>query len=146
MFERFVHWLYTSKITDDTRNASSSIIIDLWLFADRRDIPLLMNEMIDALQLDIVNRWVVPIDHLHKIYENTTEQSALRHILAWSLSRLIDANIFRTNVERWPQEACVDMLRLVLADRSAPILSKDQYQKVKICPDYHVHEEGASCT
>jgi hypothetical protein len=41
-------------------------MIDLWLFGDRRDIPLLMNEMIDALHVDIADRWLVPSDCLQQ--------------------------------------------------------------------------------
>lgn len=146
VFERFVHWLYTNKIADDTRKAGFSIIIDLWLFADRRDIPLLMNNMVDALQLEIVDRWQVPTDCLHHVYKNTTEKSALRRMLAWSMSRLVDASTFNNHADRWPREACVDVLRLVLTDRSTSIFSKEQYKKVNMCPLYHVHEEGVSCT
>jgi hypothetical protein len=40
----------------------------------------------------------------------------------------------------------LDMVRLVLAERPAPTLTKDLYKKVDMCPTYHVHEEGASCT
>lgn len=146
VFERFAHWLYTNKITDDTRKSGFGIIIDLWLFADRRDIPLLMNEMIDALHKGITDQWLMPTDCLHKVYENTTEGSALRRILMWSMSRTVRSSLFEENyAKRWPRKALLDVLRLVLDDRLTPILSRDQCQKASMCPTYHVHEDGASC-
>ena len=146
VFERFVHWLYTNKITDDTQKAGFGIIIDLWLFADRREIPLLMNEMIDALHKEIADSWLMPTLCLHKAYENTTEGSSLRRMLMWTMSRILRADMFDGEyADRWPRPALLDMVRLVLAERPAPTLSQDQYKKVKMCPLYHVHEEGASC-
>lgn len=147
MFERFVHWLYTNNITDDTRRAGYTMMIDLWLFADRRDIPLLMNEMMNALHLNIAEHWFLPTECLHKVYDNTTAGSALRRMLMWTMSRIMRADMFRGDyADRWPREAMVDMIRLVLAERPAPTLTKDLYRKVNMCPTYHVHEEGVSCT
>lgn len=146
VFERFVHWLYTNKITDDTQKAGFRIIIDLWLFAYRRNIPLLMNEMIDALHKEIADSWLMPTDRLHKAYENTAEGSSLRRMLMWTMSRTLRADMFDGEyADRWPRPALLEMVRLVLAERPAPTLSQDQYKKVKMCPLYHVHEEGASC-
>lgn len=146
VFERFVHWLYTNKITDDQRKSEFRIIIGLWLFADRRDIPLLMNEMIDALHKEIANSWLMPTDFLHKVYESTTKGSALRRMLMWTMSRIMRADMFNGDyAERWPRTALLDMVKLVLAERPAATMTQDQYKKVKMCPLYHVHEEGALC-
>lgn len=78
---------------------------------------------------------------------DTTEGSALRRLLAWTLSRTIGANLLEGYYgTMWPQEALMDVLRLVLADRSAPNLSQTHYKAVSMCPTYHVHEDGISCT
>lgn len=147
VFRNFVLWLYTNEVADDMLKSGHSIIVDLWLFADRRDIPLLMNEMINALHLRIADRWIMPIDCLPKVYMDTTEGSALRRMLAWSMSRTMDAGLLEGfHGTRWPQEALTDVLRLILADRSAPPLSQYQYKSERMCPTYHVHEDGASCT
>lgn len=149
VFERFVLWLYTNNITDDKLLSGQRIAIDVWLFADRRDIPLLMNEMINVLHLNIADNWIVPTNRLHKVYQNTTEGSALRRMLTWSMSRTIGSELLEGEyAEEWPREALLDVLRLALADRSvtARALSNEQYKELKMCPTYHVHEEGASCT
>jgi hypothetical protein len=147
VFKRFFLWLYTNKITDDTLEPAYSIAIDLWLFADRRNIPLLMNEMINTLHQYITGRWTLPVFYIHKVYENTNEGSTLRRSLMWSMSRTMEPVKFHNHqVENWPREALSDMLRLVLADRPASSLSKDQHKNANMCPAYHVHEDGALCT
>jgi hypothetical protein len=144
---RLVLWLYTNKITDESLMSNYTIIIDLWLFADRRDIPLLMNEMIDALHLDMADNWTMPTGRVSDICENTHSGSALRRMIMWSIFRTFDATLLdASGVKLWPQEALLDMLSLALTDRPASNLTKDRYKKVKMCPTYHVHEEGASCT
>lgn len=146
VFKNYVQWLYTNKISDDALNSGQSIIIDLWLFADRRDIPLLMNEMIDALHLMIADSWIMPIDCLHTIYMNTMEGSALRRMLAWSMSRTMDEGLLEGPYgTSWPQEALMDVLRLIVADRLRPTLPQYLYKSERMCPTYHVHEDGASC-
>jgi len=62
----FSFWLYTDDIIDDLLKSGHSMIIDPWLFADRRNIPLLMNETIDALHLRMSDHWIMPIDCLDK--------------------------------------------------------------------------------
>ncbi|KAF7196293.1 hypothetical protein HII31_02360 [Pseudocercospora fuligena] len=63
-FSLFVHWLYTRKIhvSDEAADHEQTFetLCDLWLFADRRQVPLLMNACIDALRDAIVKAWVVP--------------------------------------------------------------------------------------
>ena len=146
VFERFILWLYTNRITDEALLPDHSIIIDLWLFADRRDVPLLMNEMIDALHLDIGDHWLMPTDCLYKVYERSHTSSALRRMLIWTMSRTMGADMFEDDyANRWPRGALLDMLRSVLADRPASTLSKEQYKEADTCPAFHVHEDGAFC-
>lgn len=146
VFKNYVQWLYTNKISDDALNSGHSIIIDLWLFADRRDIPLLMNEMIDALHLMIADSWIMPIDYLPTIYMNTIEGSASRRMLAWSMSRTMGEGLLEGPYgTSWPQEAMMDVLRLIVADRLRPTLPRHLYKSETMCPTYHVHENGASC-
>lgn len=130
VFGGFVLWLYTNKITDESLASKSTVITDLWLFADRRDIPLLMNEMIDALHLDMTVHWTMPTGRISKIYESTSSGSALRRMIMWSMSRTYDATLLEMNgVKEWPQEALLDMLRLVLDDRPTSLLFKGPVQK-----------------
>lgn len=105
-----------------------------------------MNEMIDALHLMIADSWIMPIDCLPTIYMNTMEGSALRRMLAWSMSRTMDEGLLEGPYgTSWPQEALTDVLRLIVADRSRPTLPQHLYKSERMCPTYHVHEDGASC-
>lgn len=125
VFERFYLWLYTNEITDDTLKPGHSITIDLWLFADSRDIPLLMNEMINALHLRIADHWILPIDCLSKVYLNTTEESALRRMLMWSISRTMGTKVLSGRFsDVWPREALLDVLEMVVTTRGTKALSK----------------------
>ena len=143
VFERFVLWLYTNQIIDETLGYGFNIIIDLWLFADRRGIPLLMNDMIDAFHAEIGYRWVIPTKCIDKIYENTIEKSALRRMFIWSVSHITGENMFKgDHADRWPREALLDMLRAVLSKQTPVLLSKKEYKMASMCPAYHVHEEG----
>ena len=86
VFEGFVKWLYTRRARSDEINADTGrdhfmSVVKLWIFADRRDIPLLMNEMIDRLQQCIVTLWCVPGGTLREVYDNTTAGCALRRMI-----------------------------------------------------------------
>jgi hypothetical protein len=147
VFERFFLWLYTNRITDDTLKKTHTIIIDLWLFADCRNIPLLMNEMINALHLRIANSWMLPLDCLNTIYMSTTEESALRRMLTWSISRTMDRKLLEgVHGNKWRREALVEVLKMLVDTRGEASLTKGQYKTTSMCPLYHVHEEGVSCT
>lgn len=94
----------SDKITYVTQGAGYDIIIDLWLFTDRRDIPLLVNEMIDALHRNIANQWNLPLDCLGKVCTNTTEESASRRMLMWSICQTLDEDMWEeTRGAQWPQ-------------------------------------------
>lgn len=60
VFEAFITWLYTRKacakvINPDTACEHYELVVKLWIFANRRDIPLLMNEMVDSLHRAVVD-------------------------------------------------------------------------------------------
>ena len=87
IFEHFIVWLYSRRFkrsSDDQENFY--VICKLWLFGDRRQIPLLSNTMIDALREEIVAQWLVPTAQLHLIFESTTAQSNLRKFTIWVIS------------------------------------------------------------
>lgn len=147
VFERFMLWLYTNRASDQTLGMNFSAIIKLWLFADRRNIPLLMNEMVDEMHRYIGDLWIVPTKHLHEIYEHTSEQSTLRRMVVNSMARTIGPALLekKEDLDKWPKEALAEMLRLTLAEPRELPLGKMQYKALKMCPTYHLHEEGVSC-
>lgn len=86
-------WLYTKNVTDDTLKVDVKLLVDLWLFADRRTIPLLINEMIDALHVFIADSWTLPTLRLHAIHEPNLEDSPLRRMLTYTMSHTVDQDM-----------------------------------------------------
>lgn len=79
LFQRLVHWLYSGEIELEAlaENGWDSMLSRLWVLADRRDIPLLMNMCIDALLGRIAQKWEVPNGSvMNRVYENTMEGDA----------------------------------------------------------------------
>ncbi|KAK3645704.1 hypothetical protein LTR56_008891 [Elasticomyces elasticus] len=147
-FEPFVRWLYTRKLPetpatgDDIRN-----LINLWLFADRRECPLLANQVLDAVRDAIVRRWQVPAIELRNIYENTSESSGLRRLFLYIISRIGHSNLLiDVHREKWPAEALWDLLKCVwqLKEDKAQNMSKNDIAKLDMC-QFHTHEKGVEC-
>ncbi|GAB7327594.1 hypothetical protein MBLNU13_g11445t1 [Cladosporium sp. NU13] len=155
VFGGFVKWLYThkphtDKFTKANYRESYMSIVKLWIFADRRKIPLLMNEMIDSLHQSMVELWLLPSDFIRETYDNTTEESALHRMLVDMYASVAGSNLssdMKHDPEVYPQNFLIDMVkRLIEAGPRKPYLTDKRYQKVEMCPSFHVHEEGAKCT
>ncbi|KAM0716544.1 hypothetical protein Q7P37_007989 [Cladosporium fusiforme] len=145
VFERFVLWLYARKIEDNTLKSSSNVIIRLWLFADRRDIPLLMNEMINRLKRNIVETWSLPTHSLDLVYENTLPGSLLRRMIIDAMSKICGRSMLvHEEFDRWPKEALWDLTTSLVPFPRPALMSKEQYNSTDMCP-YHVHEDGNRC-
>jgi hypothetical protein len=158
VFEEFVMWLYSHKprvesTTKENAQQHYRSIVKLWIFADRRDIPLLMNEMIGNLQQAVASVWVVPVQVIQKVYEGTTEDSALRQMIL-HLFTSICGNAFVTHVtleagryeEYYPKRFLLDWIKGMLRrgyDRRS--LTQGEHENIDLCLAFHVHKEGVSC-
>lgn len=61
VFECFVLWLYTRKLDDGSKCMKSfRPTCELWAFADRRQIPMLMNACVDAVRDTVAEHWLNP--------------------------------------------------------------------------------------
>ncbi|KAI9877699.1 MAG: hypothetical protein M1830_003106, partial [Pleopsidium flavum] len=52
VLELFMRWLYTQKLTNgecEPRNLSRTLLFDLYVFADKCDIPQLQNKVVDLV-------------------------------------------------------------------------------------------------
>lgn len=150
VFEEFVKWLYThkprtEKITYENRKQHYLSIVKLWIFADRRDVPLLMNEMIDSFQHDVVRVWAMPRDVLKEVYENTIEGSTLRRMIV-DMYKSISGPMRQEYLDDFPKQFLFDWLNSQFGSGVQKHLSKEAYGKVDMCPFFHAHEEGVSCT
>ena len=146
-FERFA-WLYTRSITDDDdEKANCQLIIDLWLFADRREIPLLMNEMLDALKDRIVTEKTIPTTLLGTTYERTMPGSALRRMIVHAITNTASERLMADDSEKglWPHDALWDTAKELLRFPRQQPVGIASYNAMDICPLFHTHEEGVRC-
>lgn len=123
-------------------------IAKLWIFADRREIPLLMNEMVDFLHQKMVAAWYLPNSTLTESYDNTTEENCLRRMVVDMYATLTGSTQAASMLNKsncYPQHFLIDPVQ-GLIERASRMLTKKEYRKADMCPSFHVHEEGVSCT
>jgi hypothetical protein len=149
-------WLYTKKarrdpVTKEIAPQYNMSIMKLWIFADRRDIPLLMNEMIDAFQQSTLTTWQLPGNPVvREAYNKTNKDCALRRLLTHlytSLAGKEHAEGMMRNQKAYPRDFLHDMVTSLLVIRPRqPRLSHREYEKTDVCSFFHTHENGVTCT
>jgi hypothetical protein len=106
--------------------------------------------MIDSLYRSVVAIWIIPSNSVKEIYDNTTEGSTLRRMLVEMYASLAAdelAGQFTLNSDVYTKGFLCDLVKSIIATiPRRSFLTKEQYQKVEICPSFHVHEEGVKCT
>lgn len=125
-------------------------IVKLWILADRRDIPLLMNETVDSFQQTVIELWWLPMFTITEIYNNTTEEACLRRMIVdmyVSIARASTVANITYDSDIYSQHFLADLVKRLFENNARQLpLNKEQYGKVDMCPSFHVHEEGVSCT
>ena len=148
-FERFLAWLYTRRFHRSMdKNDNFTIIAKLWVLADRRQIPLLSNAMIDAMRDEIASQWTVPTADLHYLYQNTTASSGLRQLIVYAISNTGGPELLvEKSRSRWPPDALWDVARTVwkLKEERATNVTSASLAKMDMCR-YHQHEDGVTCS
>lgn len=152
-FERFVGWLYTRKLDLPTQAKAHEYfqaICEAWAFADRREIPLLANVLIDAMRDGVVDIWKIPTSVIGYIYDNTTAHSGMRRLTVRLISSMGGPSTMESKglETQWPKEAVWDVLRAVWELKSAgqaTLMGKDEAKKLRLC-EYHDHEQGVACS
>jgi hypothetical protein len=148
IFERFVVWLYTGRLNCESNTVKTfTIVCKLWILADRRDIPLLMNVSVNAMRDEIVSSCTVPTTSPPLIFAQTTEKSALRRYAILVIARCGTAKLLNGSFKspEWPQQALSDTLELVWGPEgleSSPW--EDRIAGIDMC-EFHSHDEGVSC-
>jgi hypothetical protein len=46
----------------------------------------------------------------------------------------------------FPRDFVIDLVKRLIEPASRKRLMKGEYQKIAMCPSFHVHEEGVTCT
>jgi hypothetical protein len=151
IFDIFNVFVYTRVLRTEAglfgADLSFSLLIRTWIFGDRFIIPALQNVVMDAYKERSYKRNVVPLNHLHTIYENTMHGSPLRGFMVDAAAYRFDMSKMSREriIETWPCDALVD-LALTLSSKTAEDMSKKglPVNKRHKCY-YHVHDEGESC-
>jgi hypothetical protein len=108
VFGMLVNWTYTQKIKNaDEEDATADDLINLYILADKCDVPKLMNDIIRALEelSDQVNEFYP--DTFIKVYENTTPESKLRQYLINYFTFCRDLEL--AEPEAYPAQMLADM-------------------------------------
>ncbi len=138
VFKYFRVWLYSSIIQDSLPSASQAedeseseseskpdtdigwkILLDLYIFADMRDIPLLQNATMDAIiwKSDLASTFIS--DLIHYVYDRTAAKSPLRKLLvdlwvSWSNPTWFDEKYYGLYSKRFLFDAALAKSKLGL--------------------------------
>lgn len=147
-FLKFQYWAYARRFCDygldDTRIVEWHTLVELWLFGDRRNVPLLQNETVDLMNRKIVELWEVPSAQINTIYTHTMAGSKLRVYVIDIIGKTAGSKNYKDDTLRTKnQDALVDLLKGVWkADK--PYWTKQDVGALDMC-QYHVHEAGVQC-
>lgn len=153
-FRHFIFWLYRGTLRRSITTRTILKMSRLWVFGDRRNIPLLQNSVLDEMRDIIKNatkQWLLPgVMELSFVYNNTTPDSALRRFIVDVAHRTMSPTTVRPpsiDHPQWNAEALQDMLAAALTGwekGTAKSISKADVEGWDMC-SYHVHEEGIRC-
>lgn len=146
-FEKFVYWTYSRRFCNPTATDTKDIewrdIVKLYIFGDRRNIPLLQNEAVNLLRKKIAQLWQLPAFEVDYIYSNTTSGSPLRKFVIEVIGKARNISFDKQTYVGWSSEPLIDLLALVWDPKKAS-WSKEDVAALDMC-QYHVHEEGVTC-
>ena len=112
IFELFQLWVYKGTFLlagQEIQDLASTSLVDLYIFAEARDIPTLQNSVVNALIELEVTDGQIPTDVLSRVYANTRITSPLRKLIvgmAASLGDLDGDELWATShiEDHWPKE------------------------------------------
>ncbi|KAF7188782.1 hypothetical protein HII31_09705 [Pseudocercospora fuligena] len=139
VFKLFQGWLYTRELPKESQNP----LIKLWCFGDRRAVPLLQNEAIDAIREVNYNLKTQPDHMLRFVFDHTTSDAPLRSFLITSIAARCTGSAFVERTENWPVEALHHLIKHFFDERPKRT-PRDEFNKRNMC-EWHVHEEGVKC-
>ena len=155
-----VTWMYRRQLNVEFKSVAYGeiglLLCRLWVFADRREVPMLANAAIDELKRHLLTFWYLPSHEMVRFsYANTAAGAALRRFLVFYMAVTCSPRSLMP-VENcgWPQEALLDLLETVWEGRDHQAHRKtfDPEGKVRrvliqntdMC-EYHVHGRGVTC-
>ena len=144
VFGRFVMWLYSGYLLENDDVAGQSLwsgIINILIFAERRDIPHLHNDAINTyFEMDTATK-MIPSFAQRTIWKNTFEGSLIRKVL-------VDHFVYRGNLatifEEEKEKNQYDhgfVIDVCIAKHKSPnVISTSDFYKSRC--QYHIHKEG----
>ncbi len=115
-FRYFVDWLYSGEFDSqfDERDDPMSCreLCELWVFADKRGVPLLQNAAINALHEQMYNLLELEKADIAFVYDNTSERSKLRLLFVEFYATKELRNVFISEND-FPKTFLFDVLRRV---------------------------------
>lgn len=150
VFAVFVSWLYTTKLenmVDETSSCTKVRLIKLYLFADRYDVPILRNDVIDALYKNWKEDPRLPISYFQEVYDTTPPRDPLRRLFVDLITSdtKISESVLESH-EYYPKEMLLDLVG-ALSNQLAPFRERAwnwEPNEVMICSIYHTHEDGSA--
>lgn len=152
VFKAFKNWLYTRGLpalpirlaTGNETDTWSGIFVKLWCFGDRREIPLLQNECINALLSGMMCRTTILTGRIPYIYANTITGSPLRDFITGIVAQRVKDNTdaFAESIaDCWCKDSLSDLVKLLVL---RPEVASWDVLVAGAC-EWHVHEEGVKC-
>lgn len=149
IFKYFKDWVYTRTLPLYLWKKISLVpahdIVSLWIFADRRDIPLLQNGAINWLAKKIMTDAQVPTGLAPMIWEQTPTESMLRRFMVTVYSTCTEISAFEPeSVSSWTAESLCEVVVAMMKSTEIKDRSPATLAKLDMC-QFHVHEEGVRC-
>ena len=115
--ERFQRWVYSNSVLANSETAEHvewEVLLDMYILADRFDIPGLQNTVIDAFIDKGEETETYPPQLLHKIYEDTPPRCMLKRLMVDRASQERLRAWFYTKHDRvqYPREFLFDLIIL----------------------------------
>ncbi|KAM3416227.1 hypothetical protein BST61_g7833 [Cercospora zeina] len=145
IFEKFVYWIYSRKIEYGSDDNAFAVLCRLWVLADGRQVPLLMNECVNTVRDKVGELWTAPTRSLSYIYKNTMPDSAMRRLIVQLIARTGGPSLLEDENPDNCKEMLVDILKVVWDLDASKKWTKRDVQNMRLCPEYHVHEDGIKC-
>ncbi|KAK6005766.1 hypothetical protein QM012_007408 [Aureobasidium pullulans] len=151
VFERVQLWLYTRNLqlpTDETE--IFEILIDLWIFGDQHQIPLLQNRVMDEFfdrceAADSIASYLI-----EKVYAKTLAGSPLRkafiEVVAWAMTIEPESGTFICPGQDnyWTKESLVDLVLAINRARLSKTVKFNELPRRHKC-FFHVHAKDEHC-
>ncbi|PPJ55834.1 hypothetical protein CBER1_07453 [Cercospora berteroae] len=144
-WERFMVFLYRGEVDEDGANPLK-VLCRLWVLADRREVPLLMNKCIDNIRKEVTAVWCSPAEVLPYVYANTAPGSALRRfvlLLSARAGQFAKVSPLHPSIAGYfDEESRRDLLQLIWEFDDERVWRESDVYDLDPCPEYHSHGPG----